>query len=86
MKFEKKHWMMLIVGVVVLYLVWYFLIKKKKTESSYGEANSFPMIGKGEFSPLPMYNQNTAAAINESGYDFRNFGGEAYQAKVNAAN
>lgn len=59
---------MLIVGVVVLYLVWYFLIKKKKTESNYGEANSFPMIGKGEFSPLPMYKQNTAAGINESSY------------------
>jgi hypothetical protein len=33
-----------------------------------------------------MYNQDTAAAINESGYNFRNFGGEAYQAKVNAVN
>ena len=89
MKFEKKHWAMLIGGVVVLFLVYWFFFRKKmldNAESNFGEANSFPMIGKGEFSPLPMYNQNTAAAINESGYDFRNFGGEAYQAKVNAAN
>lgn len=104
MKFEKKHWIMLVVGVVVLYLVWKFLIKKKVSESGYAAnmvTNCFPnmetnysgndtngllMIGKGEFSPLPMYNQDTAAAINESGYNFRNFGGEAYQAKVNAVN
>jgi hypothetical protein len=104
MKFEKKHWAMLIGGVVVLFLVYWFFFRKKlmeAPESGYAAnmvTNGFPnmetnysgndtngllMIGKGEFSPLPMYNQDTAAAINESGYNFRNFGGEAYQAKVN---
>jgi hypothetical protein len=65
MKFEKKHWIMLIVGVVVLYLVWYFLIKKKKTESSY---DSLPLIGsENSFNPDIMI-PGTDEWYGESGF------------------
>jgi hypothetical protein len=66
MKFEKKHWIMLIVGVVVLYLVWYFLSKKKKTESSY---DSLPLIGsENSFNPDIMIPDADEWGGGESGY------------------
>lgn len=33
MKLEKKHW--IIIGVVVAILVWYFFLRKKKSESGF---------------------------------------------------
>lgn len=35
MKLEKKHWVMLIAGVVILFLVYWFFFRKKKSESGY---------------------------------------------------
>lgn len=49
MKFEKKHWMMLVAGLVVLFLVyWFFFRKKKVAESSYNPAVPIWGIGMGE--------------------------------------
>jgi LPXTG-motif cell wall-anchored protein len=67
MKLEKKHWAMLIAGVVVLFLVYWFFFRKKKTESSFN-GSALPLIGRGEFG-----NENNYAGIygsfgNESGY------------------
>jgi hypothetical protein len=58
MKLEKKHWMMLIAGVVVLFLVYYFLFKKRKTESGY----SLPFPGSES-----GYNPNFLM-LGDSGY------------------
>lgn len=49
MKFEKKHWMMLIAGLVILFLIYWFFFRKKKTaESSYNPAVPIWGIGMGE--------------------------------------
>ena len=49
MKFEKKHWMMLVAGLVVLFLVyWFFFRKKKVAESSYNPAVPIWGISMGE--------------------------------------
>lgn len=49
MKFEKKHWMMLVAGLVILFLVyWFFFRKKKVAESSYNPAVPIWGIGMGE--------------------------------------
>ncbi len=48
MKFEKKHWM-IVAGLVVLFLVyWFFFRKKKVAESSYNPAVPIWGIGMGE--------------------------------------
>jgi lipoprotein signal peptidase len=46
MKIEKKHWIMLIVGLAVLFAVYYFFFKKKP-ESSYNYA--LPIIGDSAY-------------------------------------
>lgn len=58
MKLEKKHWAMLVAGVVVLFLVYWFFFRKKKSESGYdsnililGDSSydpAFPEIGGSE--------------------------------------
>jgi hypothetical protein len=65
MKLEKKHWIMLIAGAVVLYLVYRFFFKKQ-TESSYDPY--LPIFGGG----MLENNNYTAAMLDpygiESGY------------------
>lgn len=66
MKLEKKHWIMLIAGVVVLYLVyWFFFRNSKKSESSYDPY--LPIFGGGM-----LENNYSASMLDpkgiESGY------------------
>lgn len=68
MKLEKKHWAMLVAGVVILFLVYWFFFRKKKTESSYNAA--LPLIGGNESgydSNLLIYGSGMGAP-SESGY------------------
>lgn len=36
MKFSKKDWIFLVVGLVVLFLIWWFFFRNKNSESGYG--------------------------------------------------
>lgn len=52
MKLEKKHWV--IIGVVIaLILVWYFFLRKKKTESSWNPALGIKPIPVEPIGPAP---------------------------------
>ena len=73
MKLEKKHWAMLIAGVVILFLVYWFFFRKKKSESGYdsniliyGNDSSydpaFPVIGESGFRVSPR-----SSAVSGSG-------------------
>jgi hypothetical protein len=79
MKLEKKHWMMLIAGVVVLFLVYYFLFKKRKTESGYslpfpgsesGYNPNFLMLGDSGYAASDIN-----GGVMESGYAARDING-----------
>lgn len=60
MKLEKKHWAMLIAGVVILFLVYWFFFRKKKSESGY---DSDILIYGNDSSYDPAY-----PMLGESGY------------------
>jgi len=47
MKLENKHWAMLIAGVVVLFLVYWFFFRKKVAESAYNPYVPIWGIGMG---------------------------------------
>lgn len=70
MKLEKKHWAMLITGVVVLFLVYWFFFRKKVTESAYNPY--VPIWGIGMGSPSESgYSADQLDPMGvESGYDF----------------
>jgi hypothetical protein len=71
MKLEKKHWAMLITGVVVLFLVYWFFFRKKVTESAYNPY--VPIWGIGMGSPSESgYSADQLDAMGvESGFSFR---------------
>lgn len=64
-KFEKKHWMMLIAGLVVLFLVYWFFFRKKKVvaESSYNPAVPIWGIGMGE--PSESNFKKSSSSVNK---------------------
>lgn len=69
MKFEKKHWMMLVAGLVVLFLVyWFFFRKKKVAESSYNPA--VPIWGIGMAEPSESGYINCGAGQCEIKWDY----------------
>jgi hypothetical protein len=82
MKFEKKHWMMLVAGLVVLFLVyWFFFRKKKVAESSYNPAVPIWGIGMGEPSES-NFRKSSSSLVNKEvpmckyTYTYRNDAGE----------
>lgn len=59
MKLEKKHW--ILIGVVIaVILVWYFFLRKKKSESSFTLSKRIPgtNIAYDYSYPLPQNQQN----------------------------
>jgi len=79
MTFEKKHWAMLIGGVVVLFLVYWFFFRKKASESSYG----LPLIGDSGYDGIGEINSNNyvGAKANSLGTNLVSGFGSGYTGK-----